>query len=294
MATPTVLTSDDEGRAIEYESSLKDLHSYLLSCTKDDVSLFEHTSVSLAAPPETIDPNPSATETLRQQFRTDRIAFKHYSSPSSATLGRLVLPFLFPELSDFATVTDLMTHLRSLNTRYHVALKPDFMAENQPPMYFTLYFFTTRLPSSLHTVRDHFFSLDPTELTRASFESSLFHAKTSACAVAASHLLGVEEAGAAPSWRRRGKEVGAMGVVEVAVAVAVAGVVEVAVVGGPEVAVVVEVPGVAGVVEEAVGGRGGARGGGGQGVASGGATGGGGGFGGGQQQQPRREESLLP
>ncbi|CAI7866035.1 unnamed protein product, partial [Closterium sp. NIES-54] len=201
---------------------------------------------------------------------------------------RLVLPFLFPELSDFATVTDLMTHLRSLNTRYHVDLKPDFMAENQPPMYFTLYFLTTRLPNSLHT-------LPPVALPTPPFEGSspsLLAPTVASAAVV--DLLGVEEAGAAPSWRVRVLEVGAMGVVEVAVAVAVAGVVEVAVVGGPEVAVVVEVPGVAGVVEEAVGGRGGARGGGGQGVASGGATGGGGGSGGGQQQQPRREETLLP
>ncbi|CAI7870282.1 unnamed protein product [Closterium sp. NIES-53] len=59
------------------------------------------------------------------------------------------------------------------------------MAENQPPMYLTLYFLTTHLPDSLRTVRDHFLSLDPTELTLASFETRLLEAETSAHAVAA-------------------------------------------------------------------------------------------------------------
>ncbi|CAI7755577.1 unnamed protein product, partial [Closterium sp. NIES-53] len=38
----------------------------------------------------------------------------HYSSPAIATLGRLLLPYLFPELSAFATVEDL--HLLAVET----------------------------------------------------------------------------------------------------------------------------------------------------------------------------------
>ncbi|CAI7889642.1 unnamed protein product [Closterium sp. NIES-53] len=79
---------------------------------------------------------------------------KSYSPPSSATLCHLVLPFLFPELSDFTTVADLMTHLHSPNSRYSTALKPEFMTENQPPMYLTLYFLAARLPDTLCAVRD--------------------------------------------------------------------------------------------------------------------------------------------
>ncbi|CAI7900423.1 unnamed protein product [Closterium sp. NIES-53] len=107
-------------------------------------------------------------------------ALPRYSSPFSTTLGQLALPFLFLELSDFATVADLMTHLCSLDTRYHAALKPDFMAENQPPMYLTLYFLTNR-PSFCAI----FLFLDPIELTLASFETRLLEAETSARAVAA-------------------------------------------------------------------------------------------------------------
>ncbi|CAI7858746.1 unnamed protein product [Closterium sp. NIES-54] len=53
-------------------------------------------------------------------------------------------------------------------------------------MYLTLYFLVTRLPESLHTVRDYFLSLDPTEITFASFEKRLFEDETTAHAVAAS------------------------------------------------------------------------------------------------------------
>ncbi|CAI7905856.1 unnamed protein product [Closterium sp. NIES-54] len=88
---------------------------------------------------------------------------KRYSSPSFAALGYLLLPYLFPELSDFSTIADLMPHLRSI------------------------YFLGTLLPDSLRPIRDHFLSLDPTELTLASFESRPLEAETSAHAVAASH-----------------------------------------------------------------------------------------------------------
>ncbi|CAI7759657.1 unnamed protein product, partial [Closterium sp. NIES-53] len=63
-----------------------------------------------------------------------------YSSPATAALSRLILPYLFPELSAFATVEDLITHLRTSDTRYRAALKPEFLDKNPPPVYITLYF----------------------------------------------------------------------------------------------------------------------------------------------------------
>ncbi|CAI7769733.1 unnamed protein product, partial [Closterium sp. NIES-53] len=45
-----------------------------------------------------------------------------YSSPATAALSRLMLPYLFPDLAAFATVTDLITHLRTSDTRYRAAL----------------------------------------------------------------------------------------------------------------------------------------------------------------------------
>ncbi|CAI7878898.1 unnamed protein product [Closterium sp. NIES-54] len=80
-----------------------------------------------------------------------------------------------------------LTHLRSLDTRYCAALPPEFLAENQLPMYLTLYFLMTRLPDTLHVVRDHFFSLDPTSSTLASFDTRLLESETTTRAVTASH-----------------------------------------------------------------------------------------------------------
>ncbi|CAI7921021.1 unnamed protein product [Closterium sp. NIES-53] len=108
-----------------------------------------------------------------------------YSSPATAALGRLLLPYLFPELSAFATVEDLITHLRTRDTRYRAALKAEFLDKNPPPMYITLYFIGTRLLDSLRAVRDHFFALDPTDLTVNLLEKHLLAAETSVVAVGA-------------------------------------------------------------------------------------------------------------
>ncbi|CAI7812937.1 unnamed protein product [Closterium sp. NIES-53] len=87
-----------------------------------------------------------------------------YSSPATAALGRLILPYPFPELSAFATVDNLITHLRNNDTHYRTALKAKFLDKNPPPMYITLYFIVTHLPDSLSAVKDLFLAMDPTDL----------------------------------------------------------------------------------------------------------------------------------
>ncbi|CAI7805718.1 unnamed protein product [Closterium sp. NIES-54] len=108
-----------------------------------------------------------------------------YSSPATAALGRLLLPNLFPELSAFATVADLVTHLRTSDARYRATVPAEFLPTNQPPMFITLYFIVTRLHDSLRSVRDHFLTLDPTSLTVDLHEQHLLAAETSAVAVGA-------------------------------------------------------------------------------------------------------------
>ncbi|CAI7927891.1 unnamed protein product [Closterium sp. NIES-54] len=108
-----------------------------------------------------------------------------YSSPATAALGRLLLPYLYPDLSSFATVKDLVSHLRASDARYCAAIPAEFLDKNHPPMFITLYFIVTRLPDSLRSVRDHFLSLDPTSLTVALLEQHLLAAETSAVAVGA-------------------------------------------------------------------------------------------------------------
>ncbi|CAI7798000.1 unnamed protein product, partial [Closterium sp. NIES-53] len=53
-----------------------------------------------------------------------------YSSPATAALSRLILPYLFLDLAAFPTVADLITHLRTSDTRYRAALP----AEGVPPL----------------------------------------------------------------------------------------------------------------------------------------------------------------
>ncbi|CAI7878539.1 unnamed protein product [Closterium sp. NIES-54] len=133
-----------------------------------------------------------------------------YSSPATAALGRLLLPYLFPELSAFATVEDLVSHLRASDARYHATVPAKFLDRNQPPMFITLYFIDTRLSDSLRSVRDHFLSLDPTSLTVDQLEQHLLVAETTVVAV---DVPGAEDIGAASASakRRSGKAKGSRG-----------------------------------------------------------------------------------
>ncbi|CAI7880465.1 unnamed protein product [Closterium sp. NIES-53] len=69
--------------------------------------------------------------------------------------------------------------------RYRTAIPAESLDKNQPPMFITLYFTVTRLPNSLHSVRDHFLSLDPTIITIDLLEQHLLAAETSVVAVGA-------------------------------------------------------------------------------------------------------------
>ncbi|CAI7859025.1 unnamed protein product, partial [Closterium sp. NIES-54] len=190
-----------------FHTWLDDLQLYLLSDSRDSVPLFDHTSGASLAPPATAD---SATRSQwvtrdgaarlavrnylplaeRAHFGQHKTAkalhdtvVARYTSPATAALGRLILPYLFPELSAFATVEDLITHLCTSDTRYRAALIAEFLDKNPPPMYITLYFIVTRLPDSFRAVRDHILALDPTDLTVDLLEKHLLIAETSVVAV---------------------------------------------------------------------------------------------------------------
>ncbi|CAI7764497.1 unnamed protein product [Closterium sp. NIES-54] len=209
MALLRVLAFDPEGRPVAFDTWHDDLHLYLLRNLKDSVSLFDHVSGAAPAPPATADiltrsqwlsRDATARLAIRNhlpatecahfvEHRTAQALYDaviaRYSSPATAALGRLLLPYLFPELSAFATVADLVTHLRTSDARYHAAVPAEFLPPNQPPMFITLYFIVTRLPDSLCSVRDHFLTLDPTSLTIDFLEQHLLAAETSAVALGA-------------------------------------------------------------------------------------------------------------
>ncbi|CAI7825798.1 unnamed protein product, partial [Closterium sp. NIES-53] len=121
MATPSVLTFDAEGRAVDFEVWVDDLQLFLQCDRADGLSLFDLTSGASPAPPATAD------STVLSQWATRDAAARlavlvRYSSPATASLSRLMLPYLFPDLAAFPTVADLITHLRTSDTRYRAAL----------------------------------------------------------------------------------------------------------------------------------------------------------------------------
>ncbi|CAI7932674.1 unnamed protein product [Closterium sp. NIES-54] len=209
MASLPILAFDHEGRPVQFDTWLDDLQLYLLSDSKDTVSLFDLASGATTAPPATADSLTRSQWLTRdaaarlaihnhlplaecahfEQHRTAQAQYDavvaRYSSPATAALGRLLLPYLFPELSAFTTVEDLVSHLRASDARYRAAVPTEFLDRNPPWMFITLYFIVTRLPDSLRSVKDHFFSLDLTSLTVDLPKKHLLVAETSAVAVGA-------------------------------------------------------------------------------------------------------------
>ncbi|CAI7794395.1 unnamed protein product [Closterium sp. NIES-53] len=210
MASPPVLAFDAEGRLVKFDTWLDDLHLFLQLTAKEDISLYDHALGHATAPAATAD------STARSQWQTRdahaRFAIRNslpiderehfgqhktaqalytavvarYSSQASAALGRLSLPYLFPDLASFHTVADLITHLRTTEARFRAAMPDEFLAKNPPPLWLTLYHLVTRLPDTLRSVRDHFLARCPTELTIALLEKELLAAETSIVAVGAS------------------------------------------------------------------------------------------------------------
>ncbi|CAI7845185.1 unnamed protein product [Closterium sp. NIES-54] len=209
MASLRVLAFDHEGRPIQFDTLLDDLQLDLLSDSRDSISLFDHTSGAAPAPPATADSSTRSQWLTRDaaaclairnhqplaecanlvQHKTAHALYDavvvRYSSPATAALGRLLLPYLFPELSTFATVEDLVSHLRTSDARYRAAASAEFLDRNQPLMFITIYLIVTRLPNSLPSVWDHFLSLDPTVLIVDQLEQHLLVAQTSVVAVGA-------------------------------------------------------------------------------------------------------------
>ncbi|CAI7802205.1 unnamed protein product [Closterium sp. NIES-54] len=210
MASLNVLTFDAEGRAVDFKVWLDDLQLFLQCDSKDGLSLFDLTSGASTAPSADADSTvrsqwltrdaaarlavrnqlPSTERAHFSQYKSARALYDavvaRYSSPTTAALSRLMLPYLFPDLAAFATVADLVTHLRTSDARYRAALPTEFLPTNSPPMYITLYYLVTRLPDSLSSVRDHFLSLCPTELIVDLLEERLATAEKSILAVGAS------------------------------------------------------------------------------------------------------------
>ncbi|CAI7783573.1 unnamed protein product [Closterium sp. NIES-53] len=144
MASLRVLAFDHEGRPVQFDTWLDDLQLYLLSDSKDSVSLLDLVSGAAPAPPATDD---SAT---RSQWLTRdaavRLAIRnHLPLAECAHFGQ------HRTAQALYDVVDLVSHLRTSDARYRATVPAEFLDRNQPPMFITLYFIVTRLPDSLRS-----------------------------------------------------------------------------------------------------------------------------------------------
>ncbi|CAI7758489.1 unnamed protein product [Closterium sp. NIES-53] len=194
MATPRVLRFDAEGRPLEFSVWLLRARRLLESQVQANETLWAHTSSYL---PEPADPTPLATDPTPvdsdryARGRADVTAWKsrdaavctaseflttikaRYATPTSVSLGRLFLPFLFLDLASFERTADLITHMRSLDSSYRAASIDAQLALLPPPMAITIYFIATSLPDRLASVRDALLLKHPSKLTIELLESAL-------------------------------------------------------------------------------------------------------------------------
>ncbi|CAI7840781.1 unnamed protein product [Closterium sp. NIES-53] len=189
MATPRVMQFDAEGRPLEFSVWLLRARRLLESQVQAHETLWAHASgdlpeaadpAPLAADPKPADSDryahkrvdvtawksrdasacialnsllPESEETHFTQVRTASeflTAIKaRYATPTTVSLGRLFLPFLFLDLASFECTADLITHMRSLDSSYRAACTDTQLALLPPPMAITIYFIATSLPHRL-------------------------------------------------------------------------------------------------------------------------------------------------
>ncbi|CAI7915598.1 unnamed protein product [Closterium sp. NIES-54] len=80
------------------------LHLYLHCVTRDDDSLFEHTSGSLQAPKAPAEPAADAGEEVQTQFRTAHIAYKRWMARDAAATLAVRLHLSFDQRANFRQV----------------------------------------------------------------------------------------------------------------------------------------------------------------------------------------------
>ncbi|CAI7907307.1 unnamed protein product [Closterium sp. NIES-53] len=119
MASPTLLTFDAEGRAVAFDVWLDDLQLFLQCDSRDGLSLFDITSGASTAPAADADSTvrsqwltrdaaaylavrshlPPTERAHFSQYKSAKTLYNavvaRYSSPATAALSRLMLPYLF-------------------------------------------------------------------------------------------------------------------------------------------------------------------------------------------------------
>ncbi|CAI7817701.1 unnamed protein product [Closterium sp. NIES-53] len=213
MATPRVLRFDADGRPLEFSVWLLRARRLLESQVQSGESLWAHATGDLPAPDDPTPLGSAPDDATRARFVSQlanltawksrdaatcialnsllpeseeahftqvRVASEfltaikaRYATPTTVSLGRLFLPFLFPDLASFERSADLIAHLRSLDSSYRAACTDVQLALLPPPMAITIYFIASSLPDRLASFRDALLLKHPSELTIEVLESAL-------------------------------------------------------------------------------------------------------------------------
>ncbi|CAI7793815.1 unnamed protein product [Closterium sp. NIES-53] len=173
---------------------LRQAQRHLTSQRQDGATLYAHAFGALRAPARRNSLPAEPAPTADAQADYDRLGagpkgcydaiVACYSTPSSASLSRLLLPFVFPDLGSFATVSDLATRMRSLNTSYRAACTEAQLLLAPPPTWLTVHWLVTRLPDRLSSARDLLLQKHPSELTIDLHETTLSNIKSNLLSVA--------------------------------------------------------------------------------------------------------------
>ncbi|CAI7918955.1 unnamed protein product [Closterium sp. NIES-53] len=186
MATPRVLRFDAEADPAPLADDPTPANSDRYAPERADVTAWKsHDAAACIALSSLL---PESEETHFTQVRTASefpTAIKaRYATPTTISLGRLFLMFLFPDLASFERTADLIIDLRSLDSSYRAACTDAQLALLPPPIAITIYFIATSLPDRLASVRDTLLLKHPSELTIEVPESALKEVESNLLSVA--------------------------------------------------------------------------------------------------------------
>ncbi|CAI7871206.1 unnamed protein product [Closterium sp. NIES-54] len=171
MASLRVLVFDHEGRLVQFDTWLDDLQLYLLSDSKDSVSLFDLAPGAAPAPPATVD-SATRTQWLTRDTAAHLAIRNHLPLAECAHFGQhRTAPALYA-----AVVARYSSHATAALGRLPLLLLAACFCPTCSP---------SCQPLPQQRTWDHFLSLDPTSLTADLLEQHLLAAETSAVAVGA-------------------------------------------------------------------------------------------------------------
>ncbi|CAI7764747.1 unnamed protein product [Closterium sp. NIES-53] len=116
MATPRVLRFDAEADPTPADSDR-------YARERADVTAWKSRDVAACIALSSLLPESEETHFTQVRTTSEFLTMikARYATPTTVSLGRMFLQFLFPHLASFERTADLITHLRSLDSSFRAA-----------------------------------------------------------------------------------------------------------------------------------------------------------------------------